>query len=287
MSNTISTPHKRTHTGAPACFAKSTLTHRTPTKQSENLLQEEIHNSPPEKRSRQGSSPNLQETNMEDSAMMKILQQIQSTMVTKDQIHVLESNLKQEIKTLIDAKEQIILAEVSALREENQKLKEKLTKQNDDILRMQEHLNDNYLIFSGLPEVSSPNTESDADTKAAVNNIIQHTLKLPSNLCTSAKRMPTTGKRARLVKISFASHEDRFTVFSKKQLLPQGQYLNPLEPPQLFDVKSRLRYECKRNKQQGKNAKINWKTYSVEVENTSVHWSEILREREPAQPNEQ
>src|SRR5579885_1852006 len=118
MSSTTPTPLKRTHTGTPAGFKKSTLTDRSQVKSQAECSDQEDLQSPPDKKQRidPAESTDLSTTNMGDSDILKTLKTIQTTMVTALHLNTMENNLKQEIKSLIEARDERIMVEVEALK---------------------------------------------------------------------------------------------------------------------------------------------------------------------------
>ncbi len=146
---------------------------------------------------------------------------------------------------------------------------------------MQEHINDNYIVLTGLPEtMPKGKDETPKDTKTKVDNLLT-TVMGTDTFCTSASRMGTRSSRARRVKIYFLSQDDRNRIFYKKKQLPRGHYINSLEPENLSDAKRRLRYKRKILKDDNIEATINYKTFEISYEGVTTHWSEIsLPERE-------
>ena len=190
-----------------------------------------------------------------------------SNLETKQQIQEVRQLFEEKIKDLENQMDNVV-AQLRTVTEENEYLKTQLQKQGDVLLQTQEHLYDNYILVKGLPENSN---ETPDVTKIEIDKLLHN---IGANNCTSAKRIGQ-GSRPRLIKAYFLSQDDRHLAFSKKKNLPNNIYMNAVEPHQLRNAKSRLRYKRKLLASDGIENEIDFKNLTISYLGVTTHWSEI------------
>ena len=173
-----------------------------------------------------------------------------------DIANLIESKFKQ-LQVTMDEHKNLLLGKIAQLESENAEPKQTIKSQNDAILKLQEQMNNNYLVFSGIPENESENP------KETIDKILRDKLGLQVQ-CTTAKRMHSELKnRPKPTKVYFVSQEDRHLVFSKKSRMPTGQYINPYHPPAVLAVTRKLQARRKELREDKIEAKINYRTYEL------------------------
>ena len=163
----------------------------------------------------------------------------------------------------------LLLGKVELLEMENADLKKTIREQNDAMLKLQEQMNGNYLVFSGVPETPNENIKNEID------KIIQDKLSVQIT-CTSAKRLHSTVKnKPRPTKVYFMSQEDRNLVLSKKKNMPRGQFINPYHPLAVMSVIRKLQSRRLQLRDEGITAKINFRTFEITYDDQTYHWTEL------------
>lgn len=211
----------------------------------------------------------LQDANSKLSEKIDGIQQ--SSDDTRNEIREVKNLCEGKIKELENQVEDVV-GQLKSLTEENRYLKKQLRMQGDAILKNQEHLFDNYLMLKGLPEIKTNDAEETADvTKVEVDKIL-NAIGV-AETCTSARRVGNN--QPRKIKIYFLSQDVRHHVMQRKRDLPRSIYIDAVEPPQLFNAKTRLRHKRKILAEENIEGVIDYKSLTISYLGATTHWSEI------------
>ncbi|CAL8109876.1 unnamed protein product [Orchesella dallaii] len=174
-----------------------------------------------------------------------------------ENIYVMKNDMKEHREELNGKYEK--------LENENARLKEELSSVKDQMLRLQEQSNNNYLIVNGIPESIR---ETEEFVAAKIDAIIEDDLQL-SITCPSASRL---GKRVegsiknRPVRAYFTSQSDGFSVLKTKQKTTEGILIGSDYPPELRKVREILADKRKAVVKAKGFATILWPTFEIIVD---------------------
>ncbi|CAL8132980.1 unnamed protein product [Orchesella dallaii] len=163
---------------------------------------------------------------------------------------------------------------VEVLESANSKLTKELVGTKDQVLRLQEHINANYLIINGVKEHVG---ETNEEAALKVDEIIGEDLNLPYN-CSSARRLgkpSPDNNRPRPIRAYFLSQTDRFAVLATKKKTKEGVFIGPDYPISVRKVRKVLLDKKKEAEKQKCRVNILWSTYEIIIDGLKYHWTEI------------
>jgi len=177
-----------------------------------------------------------------------------------------------EIKDEIRSNHQEMQQRVTVLEMENMSLRNELTETKDMVLRLQEQVNNNYLIFNGIPETPG---ETPFTLGAQVNDIILTNLGLPRHSCDGARRLGKPGVKPRPVRVYFLSQEHRFKVLSQNKNTPKHIFIGPDYPFGVRRVRKILNDKKKQVLKRKGTVTVNWMKYEITIDGTTHHWTDF------------